>query len=244
MDNGEDTAPKKRRTTYNREHPTDNPKPPKRSRAEIQAAAAEKKALVVAKKNQRAAGEVKKQEERRASLKEVAAVEDAIQRIHRQYQLQAERPDLQTMETYQTVQDAQAALELTNSGRIGDESDVYDPPSPRMTPQAQPNFDTGLDGRPLEKAFDLEELEHDDDDDMYMPDKAIESESQDESISSEAHMEQGKSLKKREKMPKVSIQTIISEFTGATHQWLRPLRGHCVRIFKLIALSWHRDMPQ
>ena len=204
MDHGEDTGPKKRKTTYNREHPTDNPKPPKRSRAEIQAAAAAKRALSAAKKSQRAAGDVKRQEERRASLKEVAAIEDAIQRIHRQYQSQAERPDLQTMETYRMVREAQA----TNPRPIGDESEVENPPSPLMTPQ--PDDDTALpvDGGPLENPVDMEE--EDDEDDIYVPDKVkdSESESQDESISSEAPMdsEQGKSLRKREKMPKVSFQ--------------------------------------
>ena len=204
MDHGEDTGLKKRKTTYNREHPMDNPKPPKRSRAEIQAAAAAKRALSAAKKSQRAAGDVKRQEERRASLKEVAAIEDAIQRIHRQYQSQAERPDLQTMETYRMVREAQA----TNPRPIGDESEVENPPSPLMTPQ--PDDDTGLpvDGGPLENPVDMEE--EDDEDDIYVPDKVkdSESESQDESISSEAPMdsEQGQSLRKREKMPKVSFQ--------------------------------------
>jgi hypothetical protein len=54
IDIDEVMAPKKRKTTYNREHPTENPKPPKRSRAEIQAAATEKKVSTVAKKKERA----------------------------------------------------------------------------------------------------------------------------------------------------------------------------------------------
>ena len=68
IDIGEDILPKKRKTTYNREHPTQNPKPPKRSKAEVQAEAAEKKAATKAKKNEKAnlhaAAEIQKQETR------------------------------------------------------------------------------------------------------------------------------------------------------------------------------------
>ncbi|KAF8800454.1 hypothetical protein BYT27DRAFT_7262857 [Phlegmacium glaucopus] len=103
----EDIAPKKQKTTYNRQHPTDNPKPPKRSRAEVQAAAAEKKAATIAKKNElaglQAAAKLEKQQNKKKGLKEVAAMEDAVQRQQKQHQLQAKHPDLQTMQTYQTI---------------------------------------------------------------------------------------------------------------------------------------------
>ena len=43
-------APAKRKTTYPRDHPTENPKPPKRTKAEIQQAAKEKKGAEQVKK--------------------------------------------------------------------------------------------------------------------------------------------------------------------------------------------------
>ena len=43
-------APEKCKTTYSRDHPTKNPKPPKRTKAEIQQAAKEKKEAKQAKK--------------------------------------------------------------------------------------------------------------------------------------------------------------------------------------------------
>ncbi|KAF8953947.1 hypothetical protein BDZ97DRAFT_1766999 [Flammula alnicola] len=76
----EDAAPKKRKMTYDREHRTENPKPPKHSRVEIQAAAAEKRAVTIAKKKElaglHAAAELEQQQKRQKVLKEVAAIEE------------------------------------------------------------------------------------------------------------------------------------------------------------------------
>jgi hypothetical protein len=213
----EDMPPKKRKTTYNREHPTENPKPPKRSRAEIQAAAAEKRAAAVTKKKEHAsllaAAELKKQEKRRTSLKEVAAMEDAIQRIQSQYQLQAERPNLKTMETYRMVQKAQASLAVANSSTTGEieeyDTDVEIPPHSMI--------DTDSDGGLL----GVENNDEDDEDegaDMYMPDEGADMYMQDEddkleeedNLAFDESVEQGKTSKKNgAKMQKVRIPVII-----------------------------------
>jgi hypothetical protein len=54
-------------------------------------------------------------------------LEDTIQCKQKQHQLQAERPDLQTMKTYQTIQKAQASLALVNTSTTGEiEEDTMD----------------------------------------------------------------------------------------------------------------------
>lgn len=224
IDIGEDMAPRKRKTTYNREHPTENPKPQKRSKAEIQAAAAEKRAISIAKKKEKAslqaAVELDKQQNRQKSLKEVAAMEDAIQRKKRQHQLQAERPDLQTMKTYHLTQEAHAALAVENASateEIQQYTGVEIPPSPQSIQVFNADSEGGLLGVEKNINFDQPELddegEDDDGSDIYMPgadnDDDLEEEEENDS-SDEAH--EGKtSKKKRAKKEKVRIP-ISQEF--------------------------------
>ncbi|KAF8813199.1 hypothetical protein BYT27DRAFT_7207123 [Phlegmacium glaucopus] len=198
----EDIAPKKRKTTYNQQHPTDNPKPPKHSRAEVQAAAAEKKAATIAKKNElaglQAAAELEKQQKKKKGLKEVAAMEDAVQRQQKQRQLQAERPDLQTMQTYRTINARTQVPEpglnnitasSTPTGAIeqdgGELSDVEMPP--RST------FDTDSDGG-LENVNYEGESEYDSD--IYAP-VAAEDDEDGEQVYSDSSNEQSKTSGKK-----------------------------------------------
>jgi hypothetical protein len=243
IDIGQDVAvaPKKRKTTYSREHPIENPKPPKRSRAEIQAEAAEKKAASIAKKKERAslqaAAEIKKQEQRRTSVKEVAAMEDTIRRKQKQHQLQAERPDLQTMETYRrTIQEAQASLDVANANtteKIGQNTGVEIPP--------QSIIDTDSDGRQLGMENVNLEGEDEDEDDFYMPavdnlnDNDSEPEEEEEDISSD---EQEKTSKKKgAKMEKVRVPVISREFIWIYSQFVSYQRASYVQKFKPIARS-------
>ena len=204
IDIGEDMGPKKRKTTYNQEHPTENPKPPKRSKAEIQEEAAEKRATSLAKKKEReslqAAAEIKKQVKRQISLKEVAAMEDAIQCKQRQYQLQAERPNLQTMEDYWKIQETQGSravmvVNASATGEIEQDSNVEVPPWSIIGTDA----DGGLLGAE-NISFDGDEGEHD----TYLPavDKDNLDKDEEEYISSDASVKQG-NTKRPEKGTKV-----------------------------------------
>ena len=100
----------KRKTTYSRDHPTENPKPPKRTKAEVQQAALEKKEAAIQKR--RLADEEKEkkrlrdEKERQLSARKIAGIEDSVQRSQKQLQLQSERPDILTMETYRVMQKA------------------------------------------------------------------------------------------------------------------------------------------
>ena len=223
IDIGEDMAPRKRKTTYNREHPTENPKPPKRSKAEIQAAAAEKKATSIAKKKEKAslqaAVELDKQEKKKKSLKEVAAMEDAIRRKQKQYQLQVERPDLQTMKTYQSIQEAHAAsLAVENAStteEIQQNTGVVLPPQYLQVLNTDANG--GLPG--VEKNINFDQLDDEDEneDEMYMPavdmddDDNLEEEELEEENSFSDASEGQTSKKKRAKKEKVRIP-ISQEF--------------------------------
>ena len=109
-------APVKRKTTYPRDHPTDNPKPPKRTKAEIQQAAKAKREAEQARK---AAAEAEKkrklldaEEKRKLSAQRIAAVEDAVQRSQKKLQLHSDRPDLKTMETYKEEIQRQKDLQI------------------------------------------------------------------------------------------------------------------------------------
>lgn len=97
-------APGKRKTTYPRDHPTENPKPAKRSKADIQQAAKEKREAELAKKATAEAEKRKKildaEEKRKRGAQRIASVEDAVQRTQKRLQSNSERPDLKTFETY------------------------------------------------------------------------------------------------------------------------------------------------
>ena len=119
---------RKRKTTYPHEHPTDNPKPPKRSKAEIQQAAKEKKEAQLAKK---LAAETEKkkrildaEEKRKLSAQRIASVEDSVQRLQKARQSRSERPDLKMMEAYQKVQ-KQKELNTPEVDEFDDNDDMY-----------------------------------------------------------------------------------------------------------------------
>ena len=243
IDIGEDTETRKRRTTYNREHPVDNPKPPKRSKAEIQAAAAEKRATAITKKKEKASlqatVELDKQKKRQMSVKDVAATEDAIQRKQRHDQLQAERPDLQTMKTYQTIQEAHVSLAMANAStteEIPQDTDVEMPP--------QSIIDTDSDGGLLGVEKDNFNGEDEDGDDMYIPavDKPEDDSSEEEE--EDTPLEQGNtSQKKKAEKEKVRIR-ISKEFISIYSQVVDYQRESYVQKFKPIARLWHQPMPQ
>jgi hypothetical protein len=251
VDIGEDMAHKKRKTTYDRLHPTDNPKPPKRSKAEVQAAAAEKKATALAKKKERvnllAAAELENQRKRQRSLNEVAAMEDTIQRKQRQHQLQAERPDLQTMETYQTIQEAHAAshaslvVTVADTGTTEEFEEDFDVEI--VPPQSV--VDTDSDGGQLGvENFDLDG-EDEDDEDLYTPADDNDHEDEEDPNSSCASVEQGTTFKKKSaKTQKVRIPFVKSRGFSIYSQVVGYQRENYAQIFKPIARSWHRHMPQ
>ena len=119
---------RKQKTTYPREHPTDNPKPPKRSKAEIQQAAKEKKEAQLAKK---LAAETEKkkrildaEEKRKLSAQRIASIEDSVQRLQKARQSRSECPDLKTMEAYHKVQ-KQKELNSPEVDELDDNDDMY-----------------------------------------------------------------------------------------------------------------------
>lgn len=119
-----DRAPEnlKRKTTYPRNHPTENPKPPKRTKAEIQQAAKAKKEAVQAKKAAAEAEKKKKlleaEEKRKLSAQRIASIEDAVQRSQKQLQSHSERPDIKTMETYKDRIQRQKDLQIDSEPEL------------------------------------------------------------------------------------------------------------------------------
>lgn len=100
----------KRKTTYSRDHPTENPKPPKRTKAEVQQAAFEKKQAAIQKKRlaeeEKEEKHLRDEKEKQLSARKIASIEDSVQRSQKQLQLRSERPDISTMETYRVMQKA------------------------------------------------------------------------------------------------------------------------------------------
>ena len=94
----------KHKTTYSREHLTENPKPLKRTKAEVQQAALEKKEAAIEKRWQADEEKEKKclqdEKERQISAWKIAGIEDSVQQSQKQLQLRSEHPDIQTMKTY------------------------------------------------------------------------------------------------------------------------------------------------
>jgi hypothetical protein len=140
---------RKRKTTYPRDHPTDNPKPPKRTKAEIQQAAKEKKDAQLAKKVAAEAEKKKRlldaEKKRKLSAQRIASVEDSVQRLQKACQSRSERPDLETMETYQKVQKQKEANTLPEEvdELDDDDDDMYTDP-PQFPPESI--IDTDSDG--------------------------------------------------------------------------------------------------
>jgi hypothetical protein len=250
IDLGQDMVPKKRKTTYNRDHPTQNPKPPKRSKAEIQAEAAEKKAATIARKKQQeslhATAEIEKQKTRRTSLKDVAAMEDTIQRKQKQDQLQAERPDLQTMDTYRTILEAEASLAvaIVSATEELETRHVETPPQSNIDPDS----DGGLLG--TENINFGGEDDDDDSDSIYLFRDNPELEEEEEEVSSDAlaSVEQGETSKKKgAKKQKVRIPVISRVFIWIYSHvvgYRRRRRASYAQIFKPIARPWHQHIPQ
>jgi hypothetical protein len=209
-------APAKRKTTYPRDHPTENPKPPKRTKAEIQQAAKAKKEAEQVKKAA-AVAEKKKQhidaeEKRKRSAQRIAAIEDAVQRSQKQLQSHSERPDLKTMETYkeeiqrQKKKQIDSELELI-ANEEPEDSDIDDLPGggediymdpPNFPPESA--VDTDSDGARLGQVSD------DEDDEMDKPYNNEDNESDDDSEGASDDSEMSKDLKKpREKKKKVRM---------------------------------------
>jgi hypothetical protein len=109
----------KRKTTYSREHPTENPKPPKRTKAEVQQAALEKKKAVIQKKRladeEKETKRLRDEKKRQLSARKIAGIEDSVQRSQKQLQLRSERPDILTMETYRVTQKARQERAIAES---------------------------------------------------------------------------------------------------------------------------------
>ncbi|KAF8154656.1 hypothetical protein B0H34DRAFT_852391 [Crassisporium funariophilum] len=116
LDKGLSRAQGKRKTTYPRNHPTENPKPPKRTKAEIQLAAKERKDSEHAKKIAAEAKKMQKlleaEEKRKLSALRIASVEDTVQCSQKERQPRSERPDLKTMEMYREWLQQQKEVEI------------------------------------------------------------------------------------------------------------------------------------
>jgi len=124
MESAADEARPKRKTTYSRDHPTENPKPPKRTKAEVQQAALEKKEAAIQKKRlaeeEKEKRRLRDKKERQLSAQKIAGIEDAAQRSQKQLQLRSERPDIPTMETYRAMQKARQEKAITESNSDAD----------------------------------------------------------------------------------------------------------------------------
>jgi hypothetical protein len=174
LDEGLGSAPAKRKTTYPRDHPTDNPKPPKRTKAEIQEAAQQKKAADNAKKmateNQKKQKVLDDEERRKLSTQRIASVEDAVQRSQKNRQSHSERPDLKTMETYreklQKKKDVERVANLQEDVDELEDDDMYMDDPVQFPPESAVDTDSS-DGALL----GLVEDEDDDelDEDAYNP---------------------------------------------------------------------------
>lgn len=109
----------KRKMTYSHDHPTENPKPPKQTKAEVQQAALEKKEAAIQKKRltdeEKEKKRLRDEKERQLSARKIAGIEDSVQRSQKQLQLRSERPDILTMETYRVMQKARQEKVLVES---------------------------------------------------------------------------------------------------------------------------------
>ncbi|KAF8951995.1 hypothetical protein BDZ97DRAFT_820868 [Flammula alnicola] len=197
----------KRKTTYPRDHPTENPKPAKRTKAEIQRAAMEKREAVQAEKEAKQALKEQKlldvAKKRQISAQRIANVEDSVQRSQRELQSQSERPDLKTMKTYLAQKQATRQASLEGDG---DESEDDEEMQVELPPASTVDTDSSEGGH-VEFS--------DDNDDMYVPsgeEKTIGSSGDDEGDAlSDASMEKlYKQLKKeKEKRKKGKLQAEV-----------------------------------
>ncbi|KAF8806780.1 hypothetical protein BYT27DRAFT_7338795 [Phlegmacium glaucopus] len=171
LDQGLERASGKRKTTYPREHPTENPKPPKRTKAKIQQAAKEKKEAELAKKvameTQKRQKFLDAEEKRKLSAQWIASLEDAVQRSQKERQSVSERPDLKTMKMYQEQLQKKKAAEIepiVNQEEVDeletDWDEMYIDPPVQLPPESM--VDTNSDGARLG-------ISEDEDDDAYKP---------------------------------------------------------------------------
>ena len=202
----------KRKTTYSREHPVENPKPPKRTKAEIQQAAKERKEADQARK---AAVEAEKQrkildaeEKRKLSARRIATVEDSVQRLQKERQSRSERPDIKTMAIYQEQLRKKKELEIEpidyqeeepEVDELRSDDEMYITDRPQFPPES--TVDTDSDGVRLG-------LSEDEDEDTYLPSGPENGEDEDDEPDSEDSMVQlqrnrQKQLDKKKK--KVSV---------------------------------------
>lgn len=236
-------ATAKRKTTYPRDHPIENPKPQKRTKADIQQAAKTKKEAEQAKKAAAVAEKKKKlldaEEMRKLSAQRIAAIEDAVQHSQKKLQSHSERPDLKTMKTYKEQirrqKDVDMDLELiTNQDDVDDEDDIYTDP-PEFPPES--TVDTDSDGVRLG-------LAEDEGDERDKPYNASEEENKSDSDNS-GNSEKYRDLKKqREKKKKVRIGTFDSELCYEADLF-KPSRrrGYCGLRFKHTAKSLPQFTP-
>ena len=172
----------KRKTTYSRDHPVENPRPPKRTKAEIQQAAKEKKEADQARK---AAAEAEKQkkildaeEKRKLSARCIATVEDSVQRLQKERQSRSERPDLKTMATYQEQLRKKKELEIEpiddqeEVDELKSDDEMYTTDPPQFLPES--TVDTDSDGVRLGLSEDDEE------EDTYLPSPSCPEDGEDE----------------------------------------------------------------
>lgn len=207
-------GPGKRKTTYPRDHPT-NPKPPKRSKAEIQKAAKEKKEAQLAQKEAVAVEKqhklLKAEEKRKLSAQRIAAVEDTVERSEKERQLRSERPDIRTMETYreqlqkkkenETVVPSVGQDDLINQS--GDDDNMYLDPH-NLPPDSI--VDTDSDGARM----GLTDIESGDDD-AYIPpsDEDKDGEHGKEGNDSDASIAQLRTQLKEKKTKKKKVSTTL-----------------------------------
>ena len=162
----------KRKTTYSRNHPVENPRAPKRTKAEIQQAAKERKEADQARKATMEAEKQKKildaKEKCKLSARCITTVEDSVQQLQKERQSRSEHPDLKTMATYQEQLRKKKALEIepiddqeeepeVDELKLDDDMYITDPP--QFPPES--TVDTDSDGIRLGLSEDEE--------DTYMP---------------------------------------------------------------------------
>ena len=109
----------KHKMTYSHDHPTESPKPPKRTKAEVQQAALEKKEAAIQKRRLVDKEKEKKhlwdEKERQLSAQKIAGIKDSVQWSQKKLQLRSEHPDILMMETYQVTQKARQEQVIAES---------------------------------------------------------------------------------------------------------------------------------
>ncbi|KAF8798636.1 hypothetical protein BYT27DRAFT_7264754 [Phlegmacium glaucopus] len=169
--NLDECALAKHKTTYPHDHPTENPKPPKRTRAEIQQAAKEKKEAELAKKvameTQKRQKFLDAEEKQKLSAQRIASLEDAVQGSQKEHQSLSEHPDLKTMKMYQEQLQKKKVAKIepiVNQEEVNeletDWDEMYIDPPVQLPPESMVH--TNSDGARLG-------ISEDEDDNVYKP---------------------------------------------------------------------------